>query len=238
MKSLNVTAASLLVLALAGGCASTEVVNRQSNIGANEKLPRPDRIVVYPFAATPEDIPQWSSASGQYAGHSKAPTAEELQAGRQLGAQVAKELAAEISGMGLRAEVAADRNTPPSAGEIAIIGYFLSIDEGSAVKRIALGFGSGAAELKTNVEVYQQTRAGLRRLGSGEIDAGGGKMPGVVLPLAVTVATANPIGLVVGGAVKAGTELSGRDTIEGTAKRTAKQIADELQKAFERHGWI
>jgi hypothetical protein len=238
MKSPKAVAGSLIVVLLASGCASTEVVKRQSSVGANEKLPRPERIVVYPFAGTPADIPQWSQAAQQYSGHTEPPTAEELQAARELGVETAKELAAEINEMGLKTDVASDRNTPPGDGDVAIIGYFLSVDEGSAVKRIALGFGSGAAELKTEVEVYQQTAQGLRRLGSGEVDAGGGKLPGVVVPAAVTIATANPIGLVVGGAVKAGTELSGRDTIHGAAKRTAGQIADELEKAFKRHGWI
>jgi hypothetical protein len=63
-------------------------------------------------------------------------------------------------------------------------------------------------------------------------------MPGVVLPLAVMAATANPIGLVVGGAVKAAGEIDGSATIEGSAKRTANEIAAQLEKAAERQGWI
>ncbi len=119
-----------------------------------------------------------------------------------------------------------------------IIGYFESVDEGSAAKRVVLGFGSGAAEMTTEVEGYLMTDQGLRKLGSREIDAGGGKTPGVAVPLAVTIATANPIGLIVGGALKVGGELTGKSTIEGTADRTAKKIADELRLAFERQGWI
>ena len=78
-----------------------------------------------------------------------------------------------------------------------------------------------------------------RQLGSGGVDSGGGgKSPGVVVPLIVRVATANPIGLAVGGAVKAQGELSGRTTIEGTARRTADAIAEEQRAAFEKQGWI
>lgn len=238
MKPFCRIAACLLVAVTAYGCASAEVVNRRSNVGANEKLPRPDRIAVYPFAATPGDIPSWSTAAKQYAQMSATTSAEELAAGRQLGVEVATELAAKISEMGISAAVRSNRDDPPRDGEVAIIGYFTSIDEGSALKRIAIGFGSGSAELKTNVEVYQRTQAGLRRLGSGEVDSGGSKMPGTILPVAVTIATANPIGLAVGGAVKAGSELSGYDTIKGTARRTADQIADELEKAFKQREWI
>jgi hypothetical protein len=92
--------------------------------------------------------------------------------------------------------------------------------------------------MKTRVESYQMTANGPRLLGSGEVQDGGTKGPGLAVPLAVTIATANPIGLVVGGAVKAGTELSGHDTIEGSAKRTAKEIAEHLRKAFQRQGWL
>jgi hypothetical protein len=59
-----------------------------------------------------------------------------------------------------------------------------------------------------------------------------------MVPLAVTIATANPIGLIVGGAVKVGGEVTGKNTIKGSAKRTAKKIGDELRTAFEKQGWI
>jgi len=60
----------------------------------------------------------------------------------------------------------------------------------------------------------------------------------MIIPLAVTVVTANPIGLAVGGAVKAEGELSGRTTIEGSGKRTAELIAKELKIHFQQQGWI
>src|SRR5262249_27269153 len=86
-------------------------------------------------------------------------------------------------------------------------------------------FGSGNAELKTMVEGYQMTAQGLRRLGSGQLDTGGNKTPGVLVPLAVAAATANPIGLRVGGTMKLYGEKTGSDTIEGAGKRTADAIA-------------
>jgi fructose-bisphosphate aldolase, class I len=51
-------------------------------------------------------------------------------------------------------------------------------------------------------------------------------------------ATANPIGLVVGGAVKATGEVSGSETIEGAAERTAKEAAAQQHTAAEEQGWI
>ena len=105
----------------------------------------------------------------------------------------------------------------PLSGDIVIMGYFEAVDSGSLTKRIVLGFGSGSAHLNTAVEVYLMTDQGLRRLGSGDVDAAGGKAPGVAVPLVMVAATGNPIGLIVSSAAKAEGELSGRTTIEGAA---------------------
>ena len=70
------------------------------------------------------------------------------------------------------------------------------------------------------------------------MDAGAGKSPGLVVPLAVTIATHNPIGLVASTALHVGGEVSGKTTIEGSANRTSKKIGDELKAIFQRQGWI
>ena len=113
-----------------------------------------------------------------------------------------------------------------------------SLDEGSATQRIAIGFGSGSSQLKTAVEAYQMTAKGLRRLGSAKVDAGGNKSPGAELGVVGFIITANPVGLIVGGGMKAYGEASGRSKVEGRAKATAKAIAGELKPQFEQEGWI
>jgi len=235
-KSRIRVARCVFALVFAAGCASTQVTARQSNIG-NEKLARPDRIIVHDFAATPADIPAWSIARDRYAAVGTSGSAQEIEVGRKLGAQVARDLVAEIQGMGMPAVHAASQ-PPPRVNDIVITGYFESVDKGSLTKRLVLGFGAGSADLKTVVEGYQMTDRGLRQLGSGEVGSGGGKSPGLLVPLAVTAATANPIGIIVGGAVKVGGEVTGRTTIEGTAQRTAKEIASQLEQRFEQQGWI
>ncbi|WP_022947380.1 DUF4410 domain-containing protein [Methylohalobius crimeensis] len=235
MKPLSLVVTCLITLTIFNGCASTKVTARHPYMGP--KLVRPDRIIVHDFAATPADIPPWSVAARQYAHPGTPQTAEEIAVGRQLGAQVAEELVAKIQDMGLPAVRAAGQ-PQPRVGDLVIMGYFGSVDEGSRVKRLVIGFGSGSAELKTSVEGYLMTNQGLRWLGSGEVDSGGGKTPGVVVPIAVTVATANPIGLIVMGGAKVAGEVSGRSTIEGTAKRTADFIAKELKVKFKEQGWI
>ena len=82
------------------------------------------------------------------------------------------------------------------------------------------------------------TPTGLRSLAGGTTNSGGGKTPGMVMPLAVFAATANPIGLIVVGAAKVYGERSGRSTIEGAAKRTADEIAAQIKVGAQRQGWL
>jgi hypothetical protein len=139
--------------------------------------------------------------------------------------------------MGLPA-VSANGQPPPQLNDITVVGYFVSVDSGSIAKRFAIGFGAGAPELQTVAEVYVMSSRGLRRLGEGEVTSTGSKGPGEALPLAVAVASGNPIGLIVSSAAKVEGEVSGRTTVEGSAERTAKEIAERLKVGAQRQGWI
>ena len=233
MKPSRVMIHCLALIALVG-CASTKVTERQSY--EHGRLPRPDRILVYDFATTYADLPPWSEPARRYDATMTATSGEDIEKGRELGAKVANNLVEEIREMGLPATSGEGQTLRP--GDIMIVGYFESIDEGSAAKRVVLGFGSGGAELKTQVEGYQMTEQGPRELGSRDVDSGPGKSPGVVVPLAVTIATHNPIGLIASSALKVGGEASGKTTIDGSAQRTAKEIGGELKTIFQEHGWI
>jgi hypothetical protein len=225
--------AAALALLLTAGCAKTTVTERQGYDGP--RLARPARIIVYDFAANASDLPAGYNLA--VAAPNAEQTSDDVSLGRKLGAEVAKDLVEEIQAMGLPA-VRATGQPPPQVNDIAIVGYFVSVDSGSVAKRFAIGFGSGSPELKTVVEVYVQSSNGLRRLGSAELNSTGPKGPGEALPLAVAVASGNPIGLIVSSAVKVGGEVSGMSTIEGSAKRTAKEIADQLKVGAQRQGWI
>jgi hypothetical protein len=237
MKSYSRIIFCVLALMLAVGCASTEVTKRQTNLHAGEKIAKPERIYVYQFAATPEGIPSWSSAANRFSASKTPPTPEEIELGRDMGLLVAKKLVTEIQLMGLSA-LFGEKHTVPRTNDLMLAGYFGTIDEGSTAKRLTLGFGSGAAELTTSVEGYQMTKTGPRLLGMVKLDSGGGKTPGLIVPIAVLAATANPIGLVVMGTAKVAMEVSGRSKIEGTAKRTAEEIAAQLRIKFKEQGWI
>ena len=169
------------VLALAAGCASTKVTDRNQLVTG--QIPKPNHILVYNFVATPADLPADSALAGQPDLDATPQTAEQIAEGRKLGSEIAAQLVEQIRAMGMPAELASTGMTP-QLNDLVIRGYLLSIQEGSAAKRVAIGFGSGASELKTAVEGFQMTAQGLRKLGSGTVDAGGAKTPGAALGVA------------------------------------------------------
>jgi hypothetical protein len=225
----------MFALLFAAGCASTQVT--QQTPMSNPGLARPNQIWVYNFVANPADMPADSSLRDKVGAPSTPPTAAQIAEGRQLGVLIAQALVADINAMGLSA-VQAGPGSSPQVGDGVIRGYLVSVQSGSAVQRFVIGFGAGTSEMDTVVEGYAVTPQGWRKLGSGTLTSSGNKTPGMVVPAAVAIATANPIGLIVVGGAKIYGETSGRSGLEGRAKATADAIAEQLRIRFQDRGWI
>jgi Domain of unknown function (DUF4410) len=220
------------------GCASTQVTQQTPMVQG--QLPRPNRIWVYNFVTNPAEMPANSSIAGQVGAPSTPPTPQELQQGEELGTLIAQKLVEDINAMGLTA-VQAGPGSTPQVGDGVIRGYIVSAEgggAGNAVKRMVIGFGAGTSEMDTVVEGYAVTPQGWRKLGSGTLTSSGNKTPGMVVPAAVAIATANPIGLIVVGGAKIYGQASGRTGLEGRAKATADEIAAQLKIRFQDRGWI
>jgi hypothetical protein len=235
MKPFQHITAWLFALVVAAGCASTKVTDRQQLV--KERLPRPDHILVYDFVATSADVPAESALSDHSTVQRTPQTAEHIATGRRVGAEIAARLVEEIRIMGLPAE-RASTPTKPRINDILIRGYLLSVEEGSAAERMAIGFGAGASHLSVAVEGYQMTAQGPRKLGSGTLESGGSKGPGAAVPLGVAIATGNPLGLIVSSGMKVYGEASGSSKIDGRAEQTAKEVAQQLRPRFQQQGWI
>ncbi len=223
----------LLALLLVAGCASSGVTSRRTFV--DEQLPRPGHIWVHDFAATADDVPGDSGLAVR--AHHTAQTSEQIARGREAGAMIAGHLVERIRAVGLPAKRASARTTP-RINDLVIRGYLVSMEEGSAAERVAIGMGSGTSELKAAVEGFQMTDRGLRRLGQGTVTSKGSESPGLVGSAAMAAATGNPAGLIVSSAMKVHDEESGSSTVEGRAKAVADEIADQLQPRFEAQGWI
>jgi hypothetical protein len=226
---------SLVVLALVAGCASTAVTNRQQVVTGS--LPRPAQVWVYPFAATPADVSPESSLYGQAPSDTSPQTAEEIAEGQKLAMAIASQLVVQIQAMGMPAAVGSAA-TRPQLNDILIEGSILSIQQGSAAERVAIGFRAGQSEMKVAVEGFQMTALGLRKLGSGDVNSTGNKTPGAAVGLAVFLATKNPAGLIISTGMKAYGEASGSNTIQGRATAIAKEVGDALKTRFQEQGWI
>lgn len=218
-----------------GACASSEVTNVQSN-AAQMVLEKPGRIIVYDIAATAADVPASSNMTGHYEQHSEPQTAEEIQMGRQLGAQLAGMLVEELKKQGIYAE-RAGQGLPARQGDVLIAGQFFAVDEGSRRRRVVIGFGKGASNLQTHIEAYLLTPQGHQLIATQSVDSGGGKMPGLAVPGAMAVVTGSPIGLAVGGALAIKREL-GSEKMTGAASRTASTVADQIKAFYQARGWI
>jgi hypothetical protein len=235
MRSFSRIVLCVLSLVVVAGCASTNVT-QQTPI-SNPGLARPNQIWVYNFVANASDMPANSSLGDAVGAPSMPPTAGQIEEGRHLGALIAADLVADINAMGLSAVQAGPGSSPP-VGDGVIRGYLVSVQSGSAVQRFVIGFGAGTSEMDTAVEGYAVTPQGWRKLGSGTLTSSGNKTPGMVVPAAVAIATANPIGLIVVSGAKIYSETSGRSGLEGRAKSTADAISEQLRIRFQDRGWI
>lgn len=235
MKNATKFIACALALPLIAGCASTDVSDRQS-AAASEAIAKPARVIVYDFASTPAALPPDSAIAGLHQERTTPQTPEEVELGRRLGTLVAARLIEELNEEGIAATAAAT-GPVPLPGDAVIRGEFVSIDEGSRMKRMLIGFGAGSAELNTLVEGYLVAAGGLVPLGSAEIETSGGRMPGMMIPMAGGAARgATAASAVVSGTSNTLQEL-GPEGLDGAAKRTAKEIAKVVVEAYEERGW-
>jgi hypothetical protein len=226
--------AYLSALTALAGCASTTVTDRQQV--ATGAIPRPGQIWVYPFAASPADVPPESALAGQSA-YVAPQTQQQIAEGRHLGAEIAGQLVQQINAMGMSAAIASAA-TRPQLNDVVIEGSILSVQQGNAAERVSIGFAAGVSDLKVAVEGFHMTNTGLREIGSGDLNAQGAETPGAAVGLATMIATHNPAGFIVSTGMKAYGEESGNDTVEGRARQIAKQVADVLQQKFQQQGWI
>jgi hypothetical protein len=226
----------LLAVGVIISCAPTQVKTVSEYSG---KLSRPDRIFVYDFATSPDDV---DTSKGIIADLEhlvkKAPrTKEEKAVGRHVANALSKALVKEIQNFGLPAERAA--GTPSSSGNmLEIEGQFLSIDEGNRTERVIIGFGLGRTDVKTNVQLYDVTAQGRRAVEKFTTDAKSGRKPGMAVFVgAGALAGHAAVSTLVSGGVSAASEKFSAN-VEADAKRTAKEIAKRLGQFFVRQGWI
>jgi hypothetical protein len=229
--------AAALLCAAGLGCASTDLATTQQYGGLG--LPRPERILVYPFATSPDEVKlDWSPTAQTWRLSGESSSQERQKVAHSVAEALAKKLVAKIQALGLPAEFATERPAADQPSLVAIDGHFVAIDEGNRAERVVIGLGAGRSDVKTAVQVYELMPEGSRLLDQFQIDAKSGRKPGAAETLGVGGLAGN---LAVSGAVTAASTVGGEafgTDVEADAERTASKIASALSTFFVRQGWI
>jgi len=224
-------------LALAGvtGCARTSVEN--VNVQA-AGLPRPQLIIVHDFGVSPGDVSLDSAIGARITEMAKGtPEADEqLKVGREVAKVVTENLVKEIRKLGIPAEPAATA-TPVAGPSLSIEGHFVSVDQGNRLRRMVVGFGAGASEVRTLVQVYETTNEGRRLVEDFYTTVKSSRKPGMG-PMGGVGAAAGRAATSVAVSAGVGLATEHSQTVEGDAKHTADEIAKVLKKFFAEQGWI
>ena len=229
----------VVVMAIAVGCAPTNVQQQGTTL---TQLPRPDLVMVYDFAVSPDEVKLDTGLSAElmqkYQQHKgTSPTAQEIKLGHKVAEAVADELVKKIRSYGLWAE--RGFGYPYGKGKVLMVkGQFVSIDQGNRTERVAVGLGAGRSDVQANVQVYELTPQGLKEVDTLRGEAKSSYKPGMAEMMGVgAVAGHLLMSTVVSGAVAGATEMTSA-TVEADGKRLADKIAVELGNFFVNQAWI
>lgn len=221
------------------GCAPT-TVNVVSQYTGN--LPQPNRILVYNFAVSPDEVRLDLGVSAEVQAMANNPqppwTEKELQVGRSAANALAANLVAELRKMGYPAERVS--GVPPYRGDnvLMIEGQLTSVNQGSRAARVVVGLGAGHSDVKTYTQIYDLQRQGRRLVEQFSTDARSGFKPGMAeTEGASAVAGHWAMGLAVGAGLSVASEKYSAN-VNDDAKRTAGQIAQQLNTIFQNRGWV
>ncbi len=217
-----------LSLGLACARATTEGARRYVEPGA--EIPRPPVVLVYRFALDADDVALDTLGM-------RDATQEEISSeGRAVQNQLALQIVADLNERGISAQRGMEA-VPVPINAFLIKGQFVTIDQGSRVRRMVIGFGSGSESLQTQVQVYRNTPDGKVRIAAAEVNAEGNRMPGMAGPLAVGAATGNVArAAVISGGMNVAQEVTGG--LGQAINNISAEIADRAEAFYREKGWL
>jgi len=205
----------LTVALLAGfiaACGQTGI--RNTTVRAPTNVARPERILVYDFAVSAQEVIEYQDIMRQQPTIKDAAERERLLA-QEVKDALAEELIEGLRSLGFRVD-RAKRGTPATGTDMLIDGQFLTVDEGNPLHSLVIGFGNGASSVQTQVQVYQGPDA--RKIMEFTTQPDSSKMPGAA---ATMVAGAAVSGGVTAEMVAANAAASGVKTYKSDVARMA-----------------
>jgi len=236
-KRMTAALTAALLLASGAGCASTKATEAVQYSGT---LAKPSRIVVFPFATSPDEVQlDRSPTTMAWKLHGIPASTEREDVAQKVANALADKLVTKIQALGLPAERGVGTPSAAAYGSIlAIDGQFLAIDEGSRTERVVIGLGAGRSNVRTSVQVVEIHPEGRRVVDEFDVDAKSGRKPGAAETMGVGAAAGN---LAASAAVTAAGTVASEafgDDVEADAERTAAKIAKLLGNFFAEQGWI
>jgi Domain of unknown function (DUF4410) len=208
-------AAAAAAMALLGTAACARVSTE--NVQMREPgLPRPQLVVVHDYAVTREDV-RVDSGIGARLERMQQGTPDEqerLRVSHAVASALTTNLVQELRKIEMRAEAASMAPAIPGP-TLSVEGQILSIDEGNKTRRMMIGLGAGASEVRTLTQVYQ-------------VKDGAHDLVEDFYTTAKSAAVATGVGLA--------TER--QQTAEADVKHAAREIARTMAKFFVEQGWI
>jgi Domain of unknown function (DUF4410) len=232
LKSLAVRYLGFIIIA---GCGSATGVPTQR---ASLELPRPDRVLVYDFAVTPEQVSLDRGILPRVMRTVAPPqTEEEIKVGEVVARALSDTLVLELRAHGIDAHLAS-KSAPAGETTGSIRGRFVHIDEGDQTMRTVIGFGFGGSQVRTHVQIFQGPDSDARLVAEGDTVTQSGLKPGMGPAVGVgAIAGRAGTAAAVSGAATVVSETFFQ-TVEADAKRTAKEIADHINRYYKERGWI
>ena len=216
-----------IVCAQTPGTGHVQIKSVQSYSGT--PLKKPTAIVVYNFAATPEDVELNKGALNRVRMRASGDSQDEK---TKLAHKIADEFSEalvknlEQSGFTVTRGIPGE---PPPANSLAVQGDFQHIDEGNRARRMAIGLGAGASKVVANVECSLQQAGQAVMFASFQATSRSSLKPGAAETMGAGAAP--EAAAAVGGV----TEM--KQGAEGDASRMAKAIAKEIGKNMTEQGW-
>jgi protein-S-isoprenylcysteine O-methyltransferase Ste14 len=207
-----------------GGKAKLEVLHRYEG---PEILPKPTRVLIRDFAYTVPTVMGEAASSHRHHGSEAAPIPDELV--QQLRDSFAKTAIGQFKKMNFETDRVSDASAVLGPA-LVVEGEFSSIVPGSSRKRILVGFGRGASDLKTHVVISELVDGQKTILLDCNIDSKSGKKPGAILS---TSGTGFAIGVATG---HFGDKVS--STVKADASRMAKLIGKQTKTIMVAQQWI
>lgn len=228
----------LLVTIAISSCTSAKVANQTESAPA-EAASRPNQIVIYPFAVSPADVTLNQSivqrTYRKLSGEDQ--TASQQKIATDTTSNLCMNVATSLTKKGYQA-VCLQRGTPAAGNNSLIVnGELTDISEGNRLRRVVVGFGSGASTLDTSIHVYQRTDSASQPLTNFATHADSGMMPGAAIMGPAGVAAGGSAAVVVGTNAAMGRAKGLTSATGYLADKTATQITDVITQYYSKHGW-